>query len=137
MIFDPRAHPKSDVYRFMVSAVIPRPIALVSTRSTEGDTNVAPFSYFIALSSEPPLIGIAISDRAGDQKDTLQNIRATREFVVNVVSESMFDSMVRAAGEWPRGRSEFDIVGWTPLASERVRAPYVAESPLQMECTLH
>lgn len=137
MIFDPRAHTKSDVYRFMVSAVIPRPIALVSTRSVEGDTNVAPFSYFIALSSEPPLIGIAISDRAGDQKDTLQNIRATREFVVNVVSESMFDSMVRAAGEWPRGRSEFDIVGWTPLASERVRAPYVAESPLQMECTLH
>ena len=137
MIFDPRQHPRSDVYRFLVSAVIPRPIALVSTRSTEGGLNVAPFSYFIAISSEPPLIAIAVSDRAGDQKDTLRNIRETNEFVVNVVSEPMLDAVVQAAGEWPREVSEFAKTGFTPAPSERVQPPYVAESPLQLECTLH
>jgi flavin reductase (DIM6/NTAB) family NADH-FMN oxidoreductase RutF len=137
MIFDPRTHQRTDVYRFLISAVIPRPIALVSTRSAAGGTNVAPFSYFIAISSEPPLIAIAVSDRAGDQKDTLRNIRETQEFVVNVVSESMLDAMVRSAGEWPREMSEFGQAPFTPAASERVQAPYVTESPLQLECTLH
>jgi flavin reductase (DIM6/NTAB) family NADH-FMN oxidoreductase RutF len=137
MILDPLTMPTTDVYRFMVSAVVPRPIALVSSVGADGGTNVAPFSYFNAISSDPPLVGIAISDRAGDPKDTLRNIRDTHEFVVNVVSEAMLDAMVQTAGEWPRGTSEFGLAGFTPAPSERVRPPYVAESPLQLECRLH
>ena len=137
MILDPRTTPTTDVYRFIVSAVVPRPIALVSSIGADGGTNVAPFSYFNAIASAPPLVGIAISDRAGDPKDTLRNIRDTQEFVVNVVSEAILDAMVRTAGEWPRGTSEFGLAGFTPAPSERVRPPYVAESPLQLECLLH
>ena len=137
MILDPRTMPTRDVYRFLISAVIPRPIAFVSTVSAAGHTNLAPFSYFNAISSEPPLVTIAISDRADDPKDTLRNIRETREFVVNVVSEPLLDAMVRTSGEWPRTTSEFGPSGLTPAPSERVRPPYVVESPLQLECVLH
>jgi flavin reductase (DIM6/NTAB) family NADH-FMN oxidoreductase RutF len=137
MLFDPRSLPTRDVYRFLISAVVPRPIAFVSTVSAAGHTNLAPFSYFNAISSEPPLVTIAISDRGDDPKDTLRNIRETNEFVVNVVSEPLLDAMVHTAGEWPRSTSEFGASGLTPAASERVRPPYVAESPLQLECVLH
>jgi flavin reductase (DIM6/NTAB) family NADH-FMN oxidoreductase RutF len=137
MIFDPKTLPTRDVYRFLISAVVPRPIAFVSTVSAAGHTNLAPFSYFNAISSEPPLVTIAISDRGDDPKDTLRNIRETNEFVVNVVSEPLLDAMVHTAGEWPRSTSEFGASGLTPAASERVRPPYVVESPLQLECVLH
>jgi flavin reductase (DIM6/NTAB) family NADH-FMN oxidoreductase RutF len=137
MLLDPRTLPTRDVYRFLIAAVVPRPIAFVSTVNGAGHTNLAPFSYFNAISSEPPLVAIAISDRPGDPKDTLRNIRETREFVVNVVSEPLLDAMVHTAGEWPRATSEFGPSGLTPMPSERVRAPYVAESPLQLECVLH
>jgi flavin reductase (DIM6/NTAB) family NADH-FMN oxidoreductase RutF len=137
MILDPRETPATDVYRFLISAVVPRPIALVSTRGADGGTNVAPFSYFNAIASDPPLVGVAVANRAGDPKDTLRNVRETGEFVVNVVDTALLDAMVRTAGEWPREVSEFAPAGLTPLPSERVGAPYVAESPLQLECRLH
>ena len=137
MILDPRTLPANLVYRFLISAVVPRPIAFVSSQGLSGNTNLAPFSYFNAIASEPPLVAIAIGDRADDPKDTLRNIRETQEFVVNVVSEPLLDAMVRTAGEWPRGVSEFGPAGLTPVPSERVRPPYVAESPLQLECRLH
>ena len=137
MILDPRSLTTSDVYRFLISAVVPRPIAFVSTVSADGGINLAPFSYFNAISSDPPLVAIAVSDREGDPKDTLRNIRETKEFVVNVVSEPLLDAMVNTAGDWPRGTSEFGPSGLTPAPSERVRPPYVAESPLQLECVLH
>jgi flavin reductase (DIM6/NTAB) family NADH-FMN oxidoreductase RutF len=137
MILDPGKLPARDVYRFLISAVVPRPIAFVSTIGAAGGTNLAPFSYFNAISSEPPLVAIAINDRADDPKDTLRNIRETGEFVVNVVNEPLLDAMVRTAGEWPRGTSEFGPAGLTPAPSERVKPPYVAESPLQLECRLY
>ncbi len=137
MDLDPRNLPKLDLYRLLISAVVPRPIAFVSTQAADGSTNLAPFSYFNAISSEPPLIGIAISDRADDPKDTLRNIRETQEFVVNVVSDAILDAMVQTAGEWPRGVSEFGPAQLTPAPSARVRPPYVLESPLQLECRLH
>jgi flavin reductase (DIM6/NTAB) family NADH-FMN oxidoreductase RutF len=137
MRFDPQILSTPELYRFMISAVVPRPIAFVSTRAADGSTNLAPFSYFIALSSAPPLVGIAISEREGDPKDTLRNIRETGEWVINVVSEPLLAAMVRTAGEWPRGTSEFDVAGLTPVPAERVRAPRVLESPLHLECRLH
>jgi flavin reductase (DIM6/NTAB) family NADH-FMN oxidoreductase RutF len=137
MIFDPKAHPTNDVYRFLISAVIPRPIAFVSTVGADGGLNLAPFSYFNAIASEPPLITISINAREDDPKDTLRNIRETKEFVVNIVSEALLDAMVHTAGEWPRTTSEFGPSGLTAAPSERVKPPYVVESPLQLECTLY
>jgi len=137
VILDPRTLPTNLVYRFLISAVVPRPIAFVSSVGRDGGTNLAPFSYFNAVASEPPLVAISINNRSGDPKDTLRNIQETREFVVNVVTEELLDAMVHTAGEWPREISEFGRSGLTPAASERVRPPYVRESPLQLECTLH
>ena len=137
MRIDPRTLPTADVYRFMISAVVPRPIAWVSTRGAGGGTNLAPFSYFTALSSAPPLIGIAISDREVDPKDTLRNIRETGEWVVNVVSEPLLPAMVLTAGEWPRATSEFDVAGVHAAPVERVGAPRVAEAALWLECGLY
>ena len=137
MLLDPSQVPGPEMYRFLISAVVPRPIAFVSTRAADGTVNLAPFSYFNAISSTPPLVGISIVDRPGDAKDTLLNIRATGEFVVNLVCEPMLAAMAKTAGDWPRGTSEFEIAGLTPAPSERVAPPYVLESPLQMECRLH
>lgn len=137
MLLDPARVPGPEMYRFLISAVVPRPIAFVSTRSAEGGVNLAPFSYFNAISSVPPLVGIAIVDRPGDEKDTLRNIRETGEFVVNLVAEPMLPAMARAAGEWPRGTNEFEVAGLTPAPSERVAPPGVLESPVQLECRLH
>lgn len=137
MILDPRAVPHPDVYRALISVVVPRPIAFVSTRGADGRTNVAPFSFFNAISSAPPLVGIAINDRPDDPKDTLRNIRATGEFVANLVSEPMLERMVKTAGDWPAGVSEFEVAGLTAAPSLRVGAPSVAESPAQLECTVH
>lgn len=137
MIIDPQQLSPPDLYRFLITAVVPRPIAFVSTRSADGHTNVAPFSFFNAITSEPPIVMIAINDRAGDPKDTLRNIRETGEFVINVVHRPLLEPMVRAAGEWPRGTSEFEVAGLTPCASVRIGAPGVQESPIRIECRTH
>lgn len=137
MQLDPAVVPGPEMYRFLISVVVPRPIAFVSTRGADGAVNLAPFSYFNSISSVPPLVGIAIVDRPGDDKDTLRNVRETGEFVVNLVCEPMLPAMARTAGEWPRGTSEFEISGLSPSPSERVAPPGVAESPVQLECRLH
>ena len=137
MIYDPTILTPADFYRFMISAIVPRPIAFVSTVSAAGRTNLAPFSYFVALTNRPPLLGVSINRRGEGLKDTVRNIRETGEFVVNVVHEPLLERMVRTSGDWSSEVSEFELVGLTPLASERVRAPRVAESPIQMECRLH
>ena len=137
MLIDPATISSSMMYRHLMGMVVPRPIAFISTTSMDGARNLAPFSYFNAISSAPPLIGVAFSDREGDPKDTLRNIRETGEFVVNLVTEPLFEPMVKTAGEWPRGTDEFTIAGLSAAPSRRVRAPRVAESPIQLECRLY
>lgn len=137
MHVDPSQSSSADLYRFLITAVVPRPIAFVSTRASDGGANLAPFSFFNAITSEPPIVMISINERAGDPKDTLRNIRETGEFVINVVHAPLLEAMVRTAGEWPRGMSEFEVAGLTPVASQRVAAPSVAESPIHIECRLH
>lgn len=137
MRIDPAQTVMSAMYHFLISTLVPRPIAFVSTRGADGSTNLAPFSFFTAVSSQPPMIAISIMDRGDDAKDTLRNIRETKEFVVNIVTEPMLAAMVKTAGEWPRGTSEFGVSGLTELPSERVAAPAVKESPVQYECRLH
>lgn len=137
MILDPGTLSAGAMYHFMISLVVPRPIAFVSTVSPQGRRNLAPFSYFNCISSEPPLIGISILDRKDDPKDTLRNIRDTREFVVNVVDEPLLDAMVKTSGEWPETADEFEISGLGAAASDVVKPPRVVEAPVAMECRLH
>ena len=136
MIVDPAQIAHGDMYRFMVSVVVPRPIAFVSTVGAHG-FNVAPFSFFNAITSRPPLLAFSTTLRKGAPKDTLRNIRETGDFVVNVVSEALFDRMVHTSGDWPGDVSEFDLTGLTAVASDLVKSPRVGESPVSMECRLH
>src|SRR5215831_5632368 len=124
------------MYHWMIAVIVPRPIAFVSTVSRMGQRNIAPFSYFIPISSSPPLVGIAIQERAGDPKDTLRNIREVGEFVVNLVNEPLLSPMVRTSGEWPASVDEFELAGIESLPSDLVKPPRVAASPSAMECRL-
>lgn len=137
MIVDPKGITPAAVYQFMISVVVPRPIAFVSTVSAEGRFNVAPFSYFNPLTNEPPLLGISINRRRGALKDTLRNIEATGDFVINTVSEALAERMVQTSGEWPEDVSEFELTGLTPVPSDLVKSPRVGESPVSMECRRH
>jgi flavin reductase (DIM6/NTAB) family NADH-FMN oxidoreductase RutF len=117
---------------------VPRPIALVSTISPEGKGNLAPFSFFNGVASDPPTLVISVSaKRDGTRKDTLRNIEANRQFVVNMASEWMVEPMHETSAEYPYGVDEMSKVGLTPLASIRVAPPRVLESPVQLECELH
>jgi len=137
MLLDPASISPGAMYNFMISFVVPRPIAFVSTVNAAGRRNLAPFSYFNAISSEPPLVGISILERRDDPKDTLRNIRETGEFVVNLVNESLLDAMVETSGEWPASADEFEITKLAAEPSLKVRPPRVASSPVSMECRLH
>jgi flavin reductase (DIM6/NTAB) family NADH-FMN oxidoreductase RutF len=137
MILDPGTISAGAMYNFMISMVVPRPIAFVSTVNPQGRRNLAPFSYFNCISSEPPLIGISILNRKDDPKDTLRNIRDVREFVVNLVNEPLLDAMVQTSGEWPETADEFEIAGLAAEPSDLVKPPRVQTSPVAMECRLH
>lgn len=136
MKLDPKDIAPAEMYRFMISVVVPRPIAFVSTVGAGGRFNVAPFSYFNAITNRPPLISLSIGSRDGGLKDTLRNLRASRDFVVNIVDEPLLARAVQASGDWPEEVSEFDLTGLTPVPSERVKSPRVAESPVSLECRL-
>lgn len=137
MIVDPRTLSPAAMYRFMIGAIVPRPIAFTSTVGPSGRFNVAPFSYFIPITNRPPLVGISIGSREGGPKDTLRNIRASGDFVVNIVDEPLAARAVQASGDWPEDVSEFEITGLTPAPSQLVKSPRVDESPVSFECRLH
>jgi flavin reductase (DIM6/NTAB) family NADH-FMN oxidoreductase RutF len=125
-----------DRYDLLTSLVVPRPIGWISTRSSDGVANLAPFSYFAALSSSPPLIGVSIGERQGVAKDSLVNIRDTNVFCANVCSEDLLEAMNLTSGEYPNEVDEFAVAGLTPVEGTMVRAPWVAEAPAAMECEL-
>ena len=137
MVIDPSTLSPGAVYRWMIGSIVPRPIAFVSTVGASGRSNVAPFSYFLPVTSRPPLVGVAIGPREGQPKDTLKNVRATGDFVVNIVDEPLAARVVQASGDWPEETSEFELTGLTAAASDLVRSPRVAESPVSFECRLH
>lgn len=133
---DPQKIETKDLHQFMVGSVGPRPIAFVSTIDEEGKTNVAPYSFFNAFSSNPPIVVFSSNRRVSNNttKDTLANIKATRECVVNMVSYPIVRQMTIASVEWPTEISEFEAAGLTPIASDHVKPPRVKESPVHMEC---
>jgi flavin reductase (DIM6/NTAB) family NADH-FMN oxidoreductase RutF len=145
MIVSPSDLSHSELYGLLLNSVAPRPIAWVSTLSAAGAHNLAPFSFFNCVCVDPPLLafapGLRPSKRTeashGEPKDTLRNVRETREFVVNVVTYELHEAMNLTSGEYDSSVNEFELAKVTPQPSKIVRAPRVAESPVSFECKLH
>jgi flavin reductase (DIM6/NTAB) family NADH-FMN oxidoreductase RutF len=145
MIVSPSDLSHSELYSIVLNSVAPRPIAWVSTISASGDLNLAPFSFFNAVCVDPPLLAFAPGLRQpkhakgghGEAKDTLRNVRETREFVVNIVTYELAEAMNLTSGEYDASVDEFDLAKLTPQPSNIVRPPRVAESPVSFECRLH
>lgn len=133
--FDFASLPPSDAYKLLASTVLPRPIAWITTEDTEGRINAAPYSFFNVLSSNPPLMAIGFSgapDRDG--KDSLANIRATGQLVVNLVSEELAQAMNITATDAPRGVDELELADLATAPSTQVTPPRIAASPVSFEC---
>jgi flavin reductase (DIM6/NTAB) family NADH-FMN oxidoreductase RutF len=123
------------MYRVLIGSVVPRPIAFVSTLSADGVLNLAPFSFFNAFCADPPVVGFGPVWR-NPPKDTIANIRATGEFVVNVVGEEIAEAMNVCSGDYAADVDEFALSTLTPVLSEVVKPPRVKESHINMECSL-
>jgi flavin reductase (DIM6/NTAB) family NADH-FMN oxidoreductase RutF len=138
MIINPGEHDYRNIYKLMVGVIVPRPIAFVSSISPEGIRNLAPFSFFTGISANPPVICFCPMIRLSDglRKDTLRNIEATKEFVVNVVSEEFAEQMNICSTEFPPEVDEFEKSRLTPIPSGLVKPPRVKESRINMECKL-
>ncbi len=141
LTIDPAQQATRDIYKLMTGIIVPRPIALVSTIDRTGAANVAPFSFFSGVGSTPPTLlfcPVLRTDSATlpARKDSLRNVEETGEFVVNVVSEALAAAANATAAEVPPEVDEFELAGLTPIPSEIVKPPRVAESPAQMECKL-
>ena len=137
--FDPQRLARSERYKLLIGAVTPRPIALVSTRSTSGASNVAPYSFFTAVGSDPMSLLFCPASLDEGDKDTLRNCLpesegGTGEFVVNLAVEKYARAVAASAEPLPYGQSEFAACGFTEGASKVVQAPRVAESPISFEC---
>jgi flavin reductase (DIM6/NTAB) family NADH-FMN oxidoreductase RutF len=140
--FNPADHQVHEFYKLMTGLIVPRPVALVSTVDKNGVRNVAPFSFFCGVGSNPPTLlfcpGLRSNSahRPDDRKDTLRNVEQTGEFVVNVVSSAIAESSNLTASEVGPEIDEFELAGLTAIPSELVSPPRVAESPAQFECKL-
>ena len=137
MHFDLAQIPATDAYKLLVSTVVPRPIALATTIDSAGRVNAAPFSFFNAVSSVPPVVvlGISPGDASGDgYKDTERNIRDSGEFVVNLVDEALAERMNICAVDFPHEIGELEVANLTALPSVGVKPPRIAESPVSFEC---
>ena len=137
MLLDFTALKPRDAYTWMISTILPRPIAWVSTISLEGKTNLAPFSFFQGVTSNPPtLMFVPVNTRDGTKKDTVRNIEQVPEFIVNLVSFAAAEKMNSTSALLPYGESEFETFGIASTPGERVRPPRVADAPVAFECTL-
>lgn len=137
MLLDFSALKPRDAYAWMISTIMPRPIAWVSTISADGTTNLAPFSFFQGVTSNPPtLMFCPVNTRDGVKKDTVRNIEEVPEFVVNLVPFALAEQMNRCSALLPYGESEFEAFGIEAAPSQRVRPPRVAAAPVAFECTL-
>ncbi len=126
---DPR-----DAYRLLISAVVPRPIGWASTQGADGSLNIAPFSFFNAVSNMPLTVMISVGQRRGQPKDTLRNAQETGEFVINIVDEDLAAAMNITSGEWAYDVNEFDRAGLATAPSIDVKPPRVAAAPIALEC---
>ncbi len=137
MQIDPALQSSADNYKLLTNLVLPRPIAWVSTLSSSGVVNLAPFSFFNAIGSEPPyvMVSVGLNDK-GEAKDTAKNIMSSREFVVNMVTEDLFDAMNISAADFPPDQSELDAAQLQTAPCVHIRTPRVARSQVSFECKL-
>jgi flavin reductase (DIM6/NTAB) family NADH-FMN oxidoreductase RutF len=135
--FDLDQLPASHAYKLLVGLVAPRPIALITSINESGLLNAAPFSAYNYLCTDPPIIGVGVTNRPDQKfvpKDTARNIRRTGEFVVNVVTEDIAEKMNLCATDFPREMSEVALAGFTTAPSQRVKPPRLAEAHAALEC---
>lgn len=139
MVIDPLDLDPRGVYKLLIGSVVPRPIAWTSTLSREGVRNLAPFSFFTVASRNPPMLCISVGPRTSEDqftKDTLDNVEATGEFVINIVSLPLSNTMHESSKSHPPEADEFEKAGLTPAPCEVVKAPRVGEAGVSMECVL-
>ena len=137
MQLDPQQLSSSDRYKLIISTIVPRPIAWISTTSPEGVVNLAPFSYFGAAAASPPLLMVSIGRRNGQPKDTARNILATREAVVHIPDRSLAESMVQTSAELDSAHSELDLIGLRVTPSCKIGVPRLVDAKVAFECVLH
>jgi len=138
MVIDPATTPIPEIYRHLTAAITPRPIAWVSSLSAQGVANLAPFSFFNGVGANPPAVMFSpVNRRDGSRKDTILNIEATREFVINIVPEALAAVMNQTSAEYPSEISEFAACHLTQVPSRIVKPPRLQESPVHFECVLH
>lgn len=139
--FVPDEMPPRDARRLMMSSIVPRPIAWVSTLGPDGVPNLAPYSFFNGVSGTPPVVMISITRKSqrfgGGLKDTLYNLQANGEFVINLVDETLMDAMNQTAGEWPYEVDEFTVANLKTAPSVDVQPPRVSSARVAMEARLH
>jgi flavin reductase (DIM6/NTAB) family NADH-FMN oxidoreductase RutF len=130
--------PFKDNYGFLIGSILPRPIAVISTRNADGSFNLAPFSFFTAICPKPMMIAFCpvIRTSTGERKDTLINVEREQEFVLNFCTENNYSKINLASTELPYGEDEFKFAGLTPMNSTMVKAPRLSESPIHFECKL-
>ncbi|MEZ5340623.1 MAG: flavin reductase family protein [Acidimicrobiales bacterium] len=131
------AHPVSDLpegmgYKLISSLIVPRPIGWIGTVSLDGVPNLAPYSFFNAVAGNPPTV--VFSPGVGARKDTLDNVTATGEFTVNIVTEEVVEAMNATAASFDAEEDEFELCGLTPMASTLIGAPMVGECKATIEC---
>ena len=138
MQIDPKTNTTIDNYKLLTNLVIPRPIAWVTSQSEQGVVNLAPFSFFNAVGSDPLYVFISVGrNDDGSMKDTARNITANGEFVVNMVTEELLAAMNISAADFPADQSELTAAGLHAEKSLRIAVPRLAESPVSLECRLH
>jgi flavin reductase (DIM6/NTAB) family NADH-FMN oxidoreductase RutF len=125
-----------EAHDLLGTVVAPLPVALISTIGPDGTHNAAPFSFIAPVCSKPPIVCITIGLRQGQKKDTLRNIEFSRDFVVNVVDETMISKAVQTSADYPSDVDEIKEVELTAISSEKVKSPRVAESKASLECQL-
>ena len=124
------------MHTLLGSAIVPLPIALISTVGEDGIYNAAPFSLVVPVSWKPPIICVSFGLRQGQKKDTLRNIEFSEDFVVNIMDENLIKPTIQTSANYPSDVDEIKQVGFTAIASDRVKSPRVAESQVSLECRL-
>lgn len=133
---DPADQSVQDNYKLLIGSIIPRPIAFVTTLSSEGVVNAAPFSFFNIVTANPPMIAVSVQRRGVVQKDTARNAISASEFVVHISDESYVEAINATAASLPPDESEVVLAGLTTIPSDSISVPGIAEARIRMECVL-
>ena len=134
---DPKNLTQRENYKLLIGSIIPRPVAVVSTQSADGIVNIAPFSFFNIVSSEPVILSLAIQRKEGELKDTARNLLATKEAVVHILDQTNVQEANKTAALLPADQSELTVSGFTTTTSKTIAVPGLKEANVRLETTLH